>query len=239
MYQSDRNVHGQAMEESMERMRKSPLFGGMEPEEIRSCLSCCEARISSYERGQIIFDQEDRPSRLMVLLEGEVEVGSYSPTGKRMILATFARPGEIFGEVFVFLGEQAYDHYAQAISFVRLLEIPRDFLFHTCGEGCAYHSRMIANMLSILAGKAYYLNRKLQVVSAGSIRQRLARLLLQRMEDKGEAVLGMNREELADFLGTTRPSLSRELMNMQREGLILIRKRNIYIPDPELLQELL
>ena len=34
----------------------------------------------------------------------------------------------------------------------------------------------------------------------------------------------MNREELADFLSVTRPSLSRSLMKMQREGLIWVHK---------------
>ena len=48
----------------------------------------------------------------------------------------------------------------------------------------------------------------------------------------------MNREELADYLGTTRPSLSRELMKMQEEGLIRVEKKFIYIPDREKLEVL-
>ena len=43
----------------------------------------------------------------------------------------------------------------------------------------------------------------------------------------------MKREELADYLGTTRPSLSRELMNMQDEGLIEIDRSKIKILNRE------
>ena len=43
--------------------------------------------------------------------------------------------------------------------------------------------------------------------------------------------LAMNREELADYLGTTRPSLSRELMKMQQEQLIETDKNMIKIVD--------
>ena len=43
----------------------------------------------------------------------------------------------------------------------------------------------------------------------------------------------MNREELSDYLGTTRPSLSRELMAMQDEGLIEVERSSFKIKDRE------
>ncbi len=49
----------------------------------------------------------------------------------------------------------------------------------------------------------------------------------------------MNREELADFLNAARPSLSRELMKMQDEGLIAIDRQEIKILDMEALAELM
>ena len=49
----------------------------------------------------------------------------------------------------------------------------------------------------------------------------------------------MNREELADFVNTARPSLSRELMSMQTDGLIRVDKRTIQILDFDRLNELL
>ena len=42
----------------------------------------------------------------------------------------------------------------------------------------------------------------------------------------------MTREGLAEFLGVTRPSVSRELMKMQDDGLIEIKGRKIYVLDP-------
>ena len=48
----------------------------------------------------------------------------------------------------------------------------------------------------------------------------------------------MNREELADYLGTTRPSLSRELMNMQEEGLIEVTRSDFTILNREGLEGL-
>ena len=49
----------------------------------------------------------------------------------------------------------------------------------------------------------------------------------------------MNREEMADFLNVARPSLSRELMRMQEEGLVKVTKRGIFVPDSLALQKIL
>lgn len=218
------------------QLKKSPLFFGMSESEIETCLSCSRSEIVSYEKDEMIFRQRDVPSKLLVLAEGSVIVFNDSSTGKRSIMATFDQPGELFGEVFVFLNKREYDHYAQAASPSKILQMPREFLYHTCGNSCGHHEKLISNMLSILAQKAYFLNQKLQIVSCATLRQKIAKVLLHNCGADGKVTLSMNREELADFLNTARPSLSRELMKMQEDGLLKIEKRDIFIPDAEKLQ---
>lgn len=222
-----------------DEMRKSPLFAGMTDSDIKNCLECSGAEIVSYEKDQVIFFQQDIPSKLHVLLEGTVAVCSDSVSGRRTIVATFTQPGELFGEVFLFLGTKEYDNYAQAAGPAKILQMPKRFLYHNCARSCGYHTKLISNMLSILAQKAYYLNRKLQIVSGSNLRQKIARVLFQNSSADGTVTLGMNREELADFLNVARPSLSRELMKMQEEGLIRILGKKIAIMDRTGLQEIL
>lgn len=71
-----------------------------------------------------------------------------------------------------------------------------------------------------------------------SLRQKIAKFLIKNSEPDGKVALSMNREDLADFLNTARPSLSRELMNMQEDGLIRILKQNIHIEDFDELQNI-
>lgn len=221
----------------LENLRESPLFAGMSDAEIQGCLSCSKSKIAAYDRDAMIFSQDDPPEKLWVLLEGAVVVGSDSKDGRRIIVATFDTPGELFGEVFLFLNRRTYDHYAQAASPVRVLQIPREFLSHTCGQNCGCHAKLIANMLSILARKAYFLNRRLQVLSCATLRQKIALALLQSAADGGGAALAMNREVLADYLNAARPSVSRELMRMQEDGLLTVDKRRVVI-RPERLRAL-
>lgn len=223
----------------LELLKKSPLFASMSAEEVKACLGCSRAEIVTCEKDAFLFRQGDIPRKLMVLVEGVVAVGNDSSAGKRSIIATFDQPGELFGEVFLFLNKGEYDHYAQALTPARVLQIPKEFLYHTCGEDCAHHRTMISNMLSILARKAYFLNQRLQIVSCATLRQKIAKVLLQNRAPDGRVSLPMNREELADFLNTARPSLSRELMRMQEEGLVTVDRRTILVPDEEALRELL
>ena len=93
-------------------------------------------------------------------------------------------------------------------------------------------------MLSDLAFKNYYLNRKVQILSCSSLRQKIAMFLIQNMDRDKRCISGLGREEMADLLNTARPSLSRELMKMQEEGIIEIDKKHIIIKNIEALENL-
>jgi CRP-like cAMP-binding protein len=52
-------------------------------------------------------------------------------------------------------------------------------------------------------------------------------------DENGVVQLKMNREELADYLGVARPSLSRALMRMQKEEMIEVDRCRIKILNYE------
>lgn len=220
-------------------LKNSPLFENMTEEDINGCLRCSGSEVVLYKKEDIIFFQKEVPKKLYILLEGSVAVCSDSFSGKRNIITTFNGSGELFGEVFLFLTGKKYDNYAQAVEDSRVLQMPKDFLYHTCKETCGYHSKLISNMLSILAKKAYHLNQKLQIMSSATLREKIAKVLVKNALPNGNVRLAMNREELADFLNVARPSLSRELMKMQEEGLVTIDKRKIVITNLDELKSIL
>jgi CRP-like cAMP-binding protein len=223
----------------IDKLKGSPLFMGMTESDIERCLKCSGAEVLTYEKEELLFLQSDAPCKLMILLEGAIAICNDSVSGKRSIVTTVNQAGELFGEVFLFLNKHAYDHYAQAVTSSRVLTMPREFFFRTCGKQCTYHAQLISNMLAILAQKAYYLNQKLQIMSCATLRQKITKVLLRNLSNDGRVTLSMNREELADFLNTARPSLSRELMKMQEDGLIQMKKKEILILQLDELQNLI
>ena len=83
------------------------------------------------------------------------------------------------------------------------------------------------------------MNRKLRVLGSSSIREKIVRYLVQRQDREGRVSLNLSREEMADELNVTRPSLSRELGKMQEEGILSLSRKQIQIKDQELLEEYL
>ncbi len=226
------------MREIAQKLKNTKLFIGLNEEEILTCLKSIDFNIEEFEKDETIFHVGDKAKHINVLIDGAVSICRDSMDGKRSIVAIFNTVGAIFGEVFLFLENKGYEHYARAASKVKLLKISKDYLFEGSKEGKDYHKVFLGNMLSDLAFKNYYLNRKVQILSCSSLRQKIAMFLIQNMDRNKRCISGLGREEMADLLNTARPSLSRELMKMQEEGIIEIDKKHIIIKNIEALENL-
>ena len=89
------------------------------------------------------------------------------------------------------------------------------------------------NILGILATKEWLSVKKLNIVSASSLKERISIWLMDEADEDGMVHLKMNREELADYLGVARPSLSRALMRMQSEEMIDVGRNYMKIINYE------
>lgn len=69
------------------------------------------------------------------------------------------------------------------------------------------------------------------MLSSGGLRERLIWFLFQRMKPDGTAPLPMSREQLADELAVARPSLSRELSRLQKEGVLRLEGKTVRVLD--------
>jgi CRP-like cAMP-binding protein len=195
-------------------------------------LKCSKSKVREIKAGTYIFEQGEKPSKLFLLLEGQVYICKDFTSGKRDVLY-LVEEGNVFGEIFLFGNREQYWYDAIAITDAVILEMPWDFFYHFCSNACDHHKQITQNMLEILSENNFKITRKLHIISSSSLRERIAIWLIDSMDDRGVIELKMNREQLADFLGVARPSLSRELMRMQTDGLIEVSKKRIVVKDRE------
>lgn len=221
--------------------QKLTIFHGLSNEEIEKSLHCSRGKVIEIPKGQFIYRQEDEPTRLYFVLEGAVELGSCNALGK-LTRIRILHENDCCGETELFLATDGYHSYAKAITDSRLLSVPEEFFGGQCERCCMHHSRVVYNMLYVFAEKSDQDNRQIDLLTLGSLRQRIAAFLLEEKEknpDSREISLSLNREELAAYLNTTRPSLSRMLLQMQDEGLLHILSRSrIELKDEEGLRAL-
>lgn len=211
-------------------MIKSVLFKDFTKDEINRFIEYSNAKIIDYKIGNYIFNQGENPKYLYILLDGIVQVEKIDVDGRRYMVNMFEKAGTIFGEVYLYIDNKEYDYSCVAIKNSKVLEIPREY---ASSEELEKNPKLLKNMLSILSSKAYFLNQKLLIQSSATLRQKIAKFLLQQLEGEDKVELKYNRETLANYIGTTRPSLSRELSNMEDEGYILIEKNSIKVVDIE------
>jgi CRP/FNR family transcriptional regulator len=79
----------------------------------------------------------------------------------------------------------------------------------------------------------------IETVTFGSVRQRLARVLLEAAKTDvagAPTEIPLTHEELASRLGTVREVVSRNLARFQAEGMVKVVKRQIVIADIDALR---
>lgn len=211
------------------------LFRNISEDEIEKMFRCSKTVERFFEDGNYIFRQGETTKNLFLVLEGTVMISKDFASGKRDVLFMVGQ-GDVFGEMFLFADTKVYWYDAIAQENVRVLEIPWEFFYCFCSNACEHHRMITRNMLEIQSEKNFKMTRKLHLLSGTTLRERIALWLMEQAVEGDVVKLTMNREELADYLGTTRPSLSRELMKMQQEHLIETEKNIIKIVDRDALE---
>ena len=207
------------------------LAQGMNREDLAELLASGEVALRTYRKGAIVFHDGDMPRSLYILLEGEVHILKDTYSGRQIFISEIDRPGDMFGEVYEVL-RRPYDMYVRAMTKVKLLEVSSHLFTLDVGETPRRSALIIQrNLMRIFADKAYAMHTKLKILASGTLREKIVRYLSPHVDRSGHVTLTVSREFIAAYLAVSRPSLSRELGAMQREGIIEATGRRIRIVD--------
>ncbi len=191
-------------------------------------------KIYSYNKGDYIVMAGSRYHGMGILLEGNGVVTKENAAGNRVMM-NLIKPGSIFGEVIAFSGTEKWPSNVQAQTNCRVMFIENEMILNQCSEACSHHSQLIRNLLKSVSTRAIMLNRRVEYLSMKGINSKIASFLLEYMEKAGSNTfrLPVNRNEMAEFLNISRPSMSREMGIMRDKGIIEFHKEAIKIIDVE------
>ena len=205
-------------------LEKVCLFSGIETNDLEALLRCLGAGIKKVVKGDIILLAGDTPRHVGIVLTGQLHIIREDRDGNRTLIAAQA-PGEIFAEALCCAGvsESPLTVIAEADSTVLMLDFTR--VLKTCSNACAFHAKLIENMLRLIAGKNIFLQNRMEIISLKSIRAKVMLYLESFQVEHGrKIIIPLNREEMADYLCVERSALSHELAKMKKDGLIEYRK---------------
>ncbi len=213
------------MEDFYPILCKSRLFSGVEPGELEAMLRCLGARQERFGREQEIFSPGDHIKCLGLVLEGRVHVQREDFWGNRNILTAIG-PGQVFGEAYACLPDRALPIRVTAEEPSRVLFLEVGRILTTCPSACAFHSRVVRNLLGVLAERDLAMNEKLIHLTGRSIRGKVLSYLSWESQRQGTRsfTIPYNRQELADYLSVDRSALSAELSRLKAEGVLDYRR---------------
>ncbi|NLY42896.1 MAG: Crp/Fnr family transcriptional regulator [Clostridiaceae bacterium] len=211
---------------------KVPLFHGFSMENLNTLLTCLRPRIKQYKKGQYVAIEGEKQEGIGIVITGNVTVSKENITGKRVIMDVL-KPGDMFGEMAVFSDNGLWPASVFAHEDCTIMFLAAHAIVDNCSRICNNHRMLMLNMLKILTQKALILNRKVEYLSIKSMRGKISTYLLEQYKKKGSPMftLPMNRDQLADFLNVSRPSMSREMCRMRDEGIIDFHRDSVRIND--------
>ena len=221
------------MDEYMDVLLKSDVFSGIDSAEVSAMLKCLDAFKREYSRGEFILRYGSRTECTGLLLSGSIHIIREDFWGRRDIIAEL-KPGDTFAESYACTGApMSVETMANSDCVVLYLNMQR--VVKVCPSSCAFHTRLIVNLLSAIARSNLRLNEKLNYVTRRTTREKLLSYLSAqaRLASSSTFDIPLNRQQLADFLSVDRSAMSAELSRMRSEGIISFEKNHFTLFKPE------
>lgn len=185
----------------------------------------------TYGPGEAIYVQNQPGIGLVCILKGKAKTSILFTDGTEKIFNILEAPA-IIGETATFDGGLGICS-ATALTKVEIVAVPPD----KAKEVLLKHPIVALSLLETVGKKLRCMALQAEDLSLHNISTRLARMILN-FEQYGvftrqdeEHCLQITHEELASFVGTTRPNVTSFLNDFARKGLIKIKRGKIIILD--------
>ena len=209
------------MVKNLEILLNCPLFAHIDGSNLKAMLACLAAKTIAFNKNETIFAEGDAIHHLGIVLSGSVHIVKNDFLGNRSIVASIG-PGQLFGESFACANVPALPVSAVANEESEIMLIDCRRITLTCSNACAFHNQMVLNLLQVVAQKNLLFNRKVEILSQRSTRDKLITYLLEeaKKNHSREFTIPFDRQALADYLGVERSALSAEIGKLKKEGIL-------------------
>lgn len=208
-------------------LTKTPLFQGFQESEIHEFLQNIPWVIKTYPPSQAVVHQGDVLNQIGIILSGQAKGVKYGLAGQEIVVSRLA-PASVFADVLSGANGFLSPVTVQAVTACQVLFIDYKRLLYTPHP--AAH-RILQNMIQNISLKYFAQNQRLDLLMIKGVRQKLFAFFS--LHSQGGTCdcfeIGMNRQQLADYLGIERTALSRELSRMKQEKLIDYHKNKFIV----------
>lgn len=185
--------------------------------------------------GEVTHRPGDTAAHLELVVSGVVRVFVTAPDGRTMTVR-YCRPGALIGAVSLFSPRFVMPGTTQALLPSAVLRLSPRTVLHAAQSDL----RVAHAMLEELADRVVTFIEEIPGTAFASVRQRVARHLLDLSSPAHESPAGPHDElvatvtqrELAEAVGTSREVVVRTLRELREEGVVRTSRDRIVVADP-------
>jgi CRP-like cAMP-binding protein len=189
---------------------------------------------SETSKKEIIHFSEDSADKIYFLKKGKVKISKYSNEDKEMILSVLG-PGEIFGETGV-MGADSYGTVAEVMEDAIVCSLSIKQLNSMLAKNPAFNF----SVTKLIGLRYLKVQSRLESLVFKTAPERIRGFIKEMADEHGkilangseiEVKLKLKHEDIAKLTATTRQSVTTELNNLEKEGVILFDRKRILIKD--------
>lgn len=218
--------------------KKVSLFTSLSDKDLNKVVNLITKK--SFEKGDIIFSEGEIFDKLFIINNGSIKIYTYTKDGKEQILYIL-KEGEFLGDLNL-LKNDIFKFNAMALESTNMCIIHKDdfdILIKTNPE-------ISIKILEYAHDRIASLENLVQTLTTKDVEVRLASLLINLSSTFGiktnvgiEITLPLTREDMANFIGVTRETVSRKLSYFQSQNIIeIFENKIILIKDITILKKL-
>ena len=212
-----------------DQLLQFPLFQGMSRDDLAQVAGHTKFGFMKCAAGQVIVGADTPCTQLYFLLTGHIEAETQaddrSYTVKEQLWAPYLlQPEAIYGY------HQRFTHAFKALGECSFMTIGKDEVMRLSQQFLVFR----LNLINLYAMQTQKLLRQYFRHHPDSLAERIVRFLSQRcIYPAGPKMFYILMTQLADEVGDSRLDVSRALNQLQDEGLLLLHRGRIEVPQME------
>ena len=176
---------------------------------------------TTYSRNQIIFSEGEKCSKIGIIIEGEIKISTITHHEKEETF-TIVKKGDIFGNSLIFSSSPYYLGDITATQKTTICFISKSDLI----KELSLHPDLLESYINIISDKAIRIKQQNKLLAHKNIRDRISYYFITLSKQQNSNIIQLpSITKLSNELSLPRPSVSRELTNMENDGLILRKQK--------------
>ena len=212
------------------------IFSTLSTEELLKIVNMTEHK--SFKENDVLCREGEKSDKLFLIREGRVKICKITKEGKEQIVYVLSK-GDFFGENNIFTSNNISNFSAYAIIDVKLCILKKENLEKILIKNPEISLKIIQEM----ADRINSAENLAQTLATRDVEARLATVLIEFMNKYGQKKeeeiyinLPLNREQIANYCGITRETVSRRLSKFDKLGIIKLQgNKGLIVKDKEAL----